>query len=275
MLNMAAVSTSLTDKYGVGLDCGLEQKESGFVVAIRPSDLPKNNGFTIETIVGWRSVKSELKLDSFAKSVVVAMNKASPQQQSVFQALAKNHIASRYDLVFQVNSANVDCPSDSIWKQQWNTVYISIESGYLEIDHDDPQSLTLLVIEWSSRLLGMVLALLPVQQVAEGEEEGGYTRIEVNKYERSRINRAACIEIQGSKCKGCGFDFCEHYGEIGDGFIEVHHIEPVSGIQPGTIVDPSVDLVPLCSNCHSMIHRRIPPYSIEELRTIISGATRN
>jgi len=56
------------------------------------------------------------------------------------------------------------------------------------------------------------------------------------------------------KCEICGFDFKQHYGDIGEGFIEGHHIKPVSQIQPGekTKID---DIVLLCSNCHSMIHR--------------------
>ena len=44
-------------------------------------------------------------------------------------------------------------------------------------------------------------------------------------------------------------------GEIGEGFIEVYHIEPVSGIAAGTIVDPAKDPAPVCPNCHAMLHR--------------------
>lgn len=59
------------------------------------------------------------------------------------------------------------------------------------------------------------------------------------------------------KCEICGFDFYEHYGSVGEGFIEGHHIKPVSKLQPGekTKVD---DIVLLCSNCHSMIHKVTP-----------------
>ena len=35
-------------------------------------------------------------------------------------------------------------------------------------------------------------------------------------------------------------------------------------------IDIDRDLVPVCSNCHSMIHRKNPPLSIEELKDIIS-----
>jgi 5-methylcytosine-specific restriction protein A len=68
----------------------------------------------------------------------------------------------------------------------------------------------------------------------------------------------------------CGFDFEARYGEFGKGFIQVHHIVPVSEIGERYVVDPKSDLVPVCPNCHAMIHRRHPPLSIGELREIIS-----
>ncbi|MBQ2056059.1 MAG: HNH endonuclease, partial [Bacteroidaceae bacterium] len=52
------------------------------------------------------------------------------------------------------------------------------------------------------------------------------------------------------------FDFEENYGELGKEFIEVHHIIPLSQIRREYIINPEKDLIPLCSNCHSMIHRR-------------------
>lgn len=66
-------------------------------------------------------------------------------------------------------------------------------------------------------------------------------------------------------CECCGFDFGEHYGTHGDGFIECHHTKPVSELTLGEKTKIS-DLALLCSNCHRMIHRRRPWLSIDELR---------
>ena len=140
------------------------------------------------------------------------------------------------------------------------------------IDGSSPTALDALALTWSSRLLGTVLALMPLEPVdaeLKGDTEGGAQQVLVTRYERSHINRAACIEIHGIRCKVCSFDFAAVYGEIGEGFIEVHHIEPVSGIAPGTVIDPAKDLAPVCPNCHAMLHRRTPPYSIDELRSIL------
>src|SRR5690606_5281363 len=80
------------------------------------------------------------------------------------------------------------------------------------------------------------------------------TRIS-NQYERNPKARKKCIQYYGTKCFICSFDFELAYGEIGKGFIEVHHLVPVSEIKAEYEIDAIEDLRPVCSNCHSMIHR--------------------
>jgi predicted RNA-binding Zn-ribbon protein involved in translation (DUF1610 family) len=74
-------------------------------------------------------------------------------------------------------------------------------------------------------------------------------------YERDPSNRIAAIAYHGTKCKICGFDFERTYGDRGKGFIEIHHKNLLSSTTEETIIDPKTDLVPVCPNCHSMIHR--------------------
>ena len=71
------------------------------------------------------------------------------------------------------------------------------------------------------------------------------------------------------KCEGCDFDFEKKYGKHGSGFIECHHTLPVSQIKAGQKTKIE-DLSLLCSNCHRMIHRRVPWLKIEELKSIIA-----
>lgn len=96
--------------------------------------------------------------------------------------------------------------------------------------------------------------------------EGALRTVHVNAYERSSVARRACITHWGAKCHVCGFDFESMYGERGVGFIEVHHLKPVSEVGEQYEVDPVRDLRPVCSNCHSMIHRREPMMTLEELQ---------
>ena len=101
----------------------------------------------------------------------------------------------------------------------------------------------------------------------EGRKKVVYT----TRYERDPNNRVECLRIHGVKCKVCGFDFYERYGEVGKGFIEVHHIKPLHSLEEEVLVNPETDLVPLCSNCHSMIHRRKNRIvTVEELQAMIA-----
>lgn len=85
-------------------------------------------------------------------------------------------------------------------------------------------------------------------------------------YERNRKAREECLAHYGYKCVVCGFDFEKEYGELGRKFIEVHHIVPISSIGKEYAVNPVRDLRPLCSNCHSMIHRNAEVLTIDELK---------
>ena len=86
--------------------------------------------------------------------------------------------------------------------------------------------------------------------------EGRITRVYVNRYERSSEARNKCLELNGYKCKICGFDFESVYGELGKGFIHVHHKVPLSEINDEYHVDYKNDLIPVCPNCHAMLHRK-------------------
>lgn len=101
---------------------------------------------------------------------------------------------------------------------------------------------------------------------AERFWEGALRRITVNAYERNATARRACIAHFGAACRVCGFDFGAKYGELGSGFIHVHHNCPLSDVRTGYVVDPKRDLVPVCPNCHSMLHQTSPPLTIAELK---------
>lgn len=109
-----------------------------------------------------------------------------------------------------------------------------------------------------------------------GYIEGASQSITVNAYERNGEARRACIEHYGCKCAVCGFDFQMTYGEIGEGYINVHHIKPLASIKSEYIVNPIADLRPVCPNCHAIIHRSTPPFTIDEVREMLGkGLTRH
>ncbi len=96
--------------------------------------------------------------------------------------------------------------------------------------------------------------------------EGSIKKVVVNKYERNIEARKKCLEKHGYKCKVCKMSFEDTYGEIGKEFIHVHHIKPLAGIAKEYKLNPEKDLIPVCPNCHAMLHTYDPPLSVEELQ---------
>lgn len=87
--------------------------------------------------------------------------------------------------------------------------------------------------------------------------EGALMDVRTNKYERNLEARRECIQAKGAKCSICGFDFEKAYGSIGKGFIHVHHIVPISSIGKEYKLDVLRDLIPVCPNCHAMLHQKL------------------
>lgn len=110
------------------------------------------------------------------------------------------------------------------------------------------------------------------EEVSKTLEEGHRHTITVNKYERSSIARKKCIEEHGLNCAVCDMNFGEVYGEVGKEFIHVHHIVPLNKVGGSYKVDYKKDLVPVCPNCHAMLHRKIGEenISVNELKKIFN-----
>jgi len=98
--------------------------------------------------------------------------------------------------------------------------------------------------------------------------EGTAKNISVNAFERNANARLACIKHHGAMCAVCKFNFETAYGAIGRGFIHVHHIVPLAEIRRAYVLDPIRDLIPLCPNCHAIIHLTHPAMSVEELKSL-------
>jgi 5-methylcytosine-specific restriction protein A len=67
----------------------------------------------------------------------------------------------------------------------------------------------------------------------------------------------------------CGFDFGKAYGELGEGYIHVHHLVPFAPANEQRDTNPIEDSRPVCPNCHAMLHRRNPPIPVAELKALV------
>lgn len=109
----------------------------------------------------------------------------------------------------------------------------------------------------------------------ENYAEGKTMTVTVNTYERNPIARKRCIEHYGASCQVCETDFEKKYGSIGKNFIHVHHKIELHTIRKEYTVNPITDLIPVCPNCHSMLHKKKPAYFVEELKQIIKDTAAN
>jgi 5-methylcytosine-specific restriction protein A len=87
--------------------------------------------------------------------------------------------------------------------------------------------------------------------------EGGLKVVISTRVERDSTLRRKAIQLHGTKCKVCDFDFTKTYGNWANDYIEVHHMKLLSKAKETTIeTNPSTDLTVVCSNCHRMIHKK-------------------
>jgi len=85
-----------------------------------------------------------------------------------------------------------------------------------------------------------------------------------------KIKSQASKENKMLNCEVCGFSFLDIYGDIGEGFIEAHHKNPLSE-RENEMVTKKEDIALVCSNCHRMLHKGNPVYSIEELKKMMNS----
>lgn len=104
----------------------------------------------------------------------------------------------------------------------------------------------------------------------ESALEGSKTLRFVTTYERDPRYRKQAIAIHGLRCKACDEHMGEKYGPYAEGLIHVHHTTPVSTFEAPKKIDPALDLVPVCPNCHAVIHRKkTATLTIADLRKML------
>lgn len=116
------------------------------------------------------------------------------------------------------------------------------------------------VVAWMESYAGASLSCEdPLPQVIPQcyQESGIGAYVLVNKYERSPLARQKCLEVHGTSCLICGFNAADVYGDDFADKIEVHHIVPIHEINATYRVNPEKDLIPVCPNCHTMLHTKM------------------
>lgn len=101
--------------------------------------------------------------------------------------------------------------------------------------------------------------------------EEGEQSTRLSKYvERNVAARQRCLDIHGYQCQVCEKSMSDVYGEKGAGVIDVHHLYELAQRDGKHIVDPEKDLIPICPNCHRMIHTARPALTPQAVREMLA-----
>lgn len=248
---------------------------TSFDYKLRLEGVAPPNGFSVQIgddYLGWHL---ELDLDAFGAPILDLMSSRYRDRREQFDSYAALSTSRNSKVEIVVNGLS---PVEVREQETWTDFKIVIVNRY-QTDQDAFDALHVALLD----LLCMVLCLLiehetwqmgdddedaDVADEFEGDFEGAKFQKLVNKYERSRYNRAICLSHYGFTCRGCGQNMKEIYGPIGEGVIHVHHVIPLSLMGGSYKIDPLAHLIPLCPNCHNVVHRETPPLSIHDLRLL-------
>jgi 5-methylcytosine-specific restriction protein A len=266
MLAVESALHRLKQALGVEFFSKSLESNSGFDYEVRLKAMPQPYGFGILVGEDYLSWWLELKLDTFSKPLLDLLAVKFEERRVELDSFVEVAEARQAKFDIQVNGLSTSHVSPT---GNWSSFNISASSPYQSISARTT-SLESLLFD----VVGTVLLLLTGEEVFQeledvtdlGAHEGGRATAVVNKYERSRLNRKRCLDFFGFKCRGCGSDMESIYGPIGNQVIHVHHLVPVSQMGGSYRLNPLKDLVPLCPNCHNVVHRSDPPLPIEELR---------
>lgn len=211
-------------------------------------------------------LKISAEPQKYAANFVDILSQSGEERRRCFISIW-NEIGNK-GLTVLINDSAVSKDEFLNFDKKWKHFCIILNKApYYNIDEDESQDNC--ILHYIQLICDLFLTLFPYE-IQGADSEGTETKVTVSKYERHPHNRDICLRLHGYKCAVCGFDFESVYGEIGRKYIEVHHIKPVCKFDGSEHFDPTKDLVPLCSNCHSMAHRRKEnPYSVQELKSFI------
>lgn len=238
-------------------------------LALRPYGFEDGTAFVVSFASTASHIVASLGMEPFAGQLITAMSASYREYGRHWEA--RWRVLTEMAASVQAQVGPVTATSPTLPTQDWTSFSLSAIVPKNSVPTDD------LRFSFGQSFMDLAFAIIPLEENSSdanqlGEVEGQAISIETQKYERSRRNRQVCLDTFGYKCMVCGFDFFEAYGEIGDGFAEVHHVEPVSQMAEPRRLKPLEDLVVLCSNCHSMAHRRNPVIPISELIQLRAGS---
>ncbi|THG34338.1 hypothetical protein E6C70_08635 [Glaciibacter flavus] len=236
-------------------------------VLLRVVGVERPHGFAVRTKQGLAVATAQLELDSLAGSLLNLAGGATEDQWSSLREAQEKLLKAGVRV-----EVSPTAPPEAVGR----LIDLTINARSIIEWENNPSMASASV---AAAVISMVLILLPPTHAASDESstepveyalEGGVIHGTYNRYERSRANRTIAILVHGMRCAACDFDFGSTYGSLGRGYIEVHHRTPVHLMGERRPVDPHTELVPLCANCHRVVHRTDPITAVDELAQLVA-----
>lgn len=242
--------------------------------ALRPASMPPGEpSFSIALVQDPLTVSAQFVADDYGGSLLRRIGRSVHQDPSSWRDQLERARERGVSLEILVNGVPFEKTTDE--SLPWTS--LEIEARIRTRRWRSPENLTDLWGAAAGPCLSLILSGLDLEAIDDfpaGLPEGAVTQALVTKYERNPVNRMRSIQYHGYACWVCDSDLSEQYPGLGDGFIEVHHILPVSAMPADYPVNPVTEMVPLCPNCHSMAHRQNPPVHPVHLRQVIGRPER-
>ena len=238
---------------------------------------PEDPGKELFTVRVYFRNRIRLHMDfvpqKYSAGFIGSMARQSAENKQRFMNYAQVIQDSGAKISLSVNGSILTVGDLIEWPTSWRDLRVHVTK--MPVVEDGDLDYAEAAYKWGSLLVGMVLSLADIVPIEDeltttGYAEGTRHRTESNRYERNPLNRKLCLASKGYDCTICGMNFEKKYGKIGHQFIHVHHVVPVSKLGPGYIIDPIKDLIPVCPNCHAMLHRSDPPLMPEQLKAVIN-----
>ena len=243
----------------------------GPFAALRPFELEEHSSFSIALVPTRFRATACFVPDTFAGYLMRKMRDNLVLDIEPWKSFIGD-VKERCAVSIQLDGRPADV--EDVQSTAWQRIEIDCTVGFAGSDSIDGRRRAF--TDAAGTCLSLVLLALDSDtsgedSSSEGDLEGTVTQTRMTRYERSAVNRLRCIQFWGTSCWVCDFDFRSTYGALGEGFIEVHHLQPLANYSTPHAVDPKRELVPLCSNCHSMVHRDhvLSPMHPRALRELI------
>jgi 5-methylcytosine-specific restriction protein A len=269
-----ALGSIVSLETGLGFEANSRKDSDGRqIISLRPEGHNPTQTFEVNVGIEWRRLELSFVPGKFAGPLLEVMSEADASGRAVFRSVLADCESKGAKVVLKLNGTECRYDDESIWHANWGRLSFQLSKGSLELGIEDGIPDFEIVQSWSTRFIAAVVSLLPLEESEteelEGYPEGAIQNVKVNRYERDRRNRAAALAIHGSACLACGMDFGKIYGPLADGYIEIHHVVPVSKLGNDYVINPKEDLVPLCPNCHAVAHRINPPFTVDEIKGLL------